>query len=64
MYTVKRNRGKLPLALQRKFSSYEKARQAVRKFLRTKRSRYFLAFTDAKRTNAAISWGGFSISKA
>jgi hypothetical protein len=45
------------------FRTYERARQYVRKLMRVNKEKFAAAFTDAKRTNAAIGWFGFSISR-
>lgn len=46
------------------FRTYEKARQYIRKLMRKNKEKFAMAFTDAKRTNAAIGWGGFTIRQA
>lgn len=72
MYVVKREKGKkLPKALAMKFASYDKARQAVRKWLITqihaqKQPYYFVDVVDnLDYTNRTVSIGkhGFSIMK-
>lgn len=46
------------------FRSYERARQAVRKFMRANKAKFEAAFTDSKHTNAAIGWFGFTIQRS
>jgi hypothetical protein len=48
-------------ALTKSFSSYEKARQALRKFLRTNRYSAKKAFTNQDKSNANFTVLGFSI---
>lgn len=65
MYIVKRTRGKVPAALTKSFKTYETARSAVRKYLRTKPNialTYDLGWMAYR--NPSSSDYGFHITKA
>lgn len=65
MYIVKRTRGKVPAALTKSFKTYETARSAVRKYLRTRKNifhTYDLGWMAYR--NPSSSDYGFHITKA
>lgn len=65
MFQVKRIRGKLPTSLTRAFKTYEAARSAVRKFLRTKPEKRVIYDRGWRAySNPSINDYGFTITKA
>ena len=65
MYTIKRKGKKVPKVLKNTFNSYDEARNAVRKWLRSNTLKDTSArdWIDVINRTVTISFYGFSISK-